>query len=216
MTFRAVVFDLDGTMFNTEQLYVQVLEEMLRRRGLPFEWALLNEMMGRPGMISLQIMIDWHKLENTTPHQLYDESDSIFYGILERELAPMPGTLELLSTIEAKSLPKAIATSSRRKVVHHMLDRFELRPRFQFILTSEDVQQGKPNPEIYLSAASKLGFAPAEILVFEDSANGCAAAVAAGMHTIAVPGDHSRHHEFGGAKMIAQSLADPRIYELLG
>lgn len=215
MKFRGVVFDLDGTMFNTEQLYVQVLQEMLRRRDLPFQWELLNEMMGRPGMVSLQILIDWHKLENLTPLQLYEESDSIFYGILDRELAPMPGTLDLLAELESRGIPKAIATSSRRKVVLHMLDRFHLRERFQFILTSEDVTHGKPNPEIYTRAASRLALSPAEVLVFEDSANGCAAAVAAGMHTIAVPGEHSSTHSFTGAKMIATSLADPRIYDLL-
>ncbi|MFM8380085.1 MAG: HAD-IA family hydrolase, partial [Planctomycetia bacterium] len=74
---------------------------------------------------------------------------------------------------------------------------------------------GKPHPEIYERAAVQLGVAPSEMLVFEDSENGCRAAVAAGAVVVAVPGAHSRRHDFTGARFVAESLADPRIVELL-
>jgi beta-phosphoglucomutase-like phosphatase (HAD superfamily) len=87
--------------------------------------------------------------------------------------------------------------------------------RFGFVLTSADVSQGKPHPEIYLRAAERLGIAAERMLVFEDSANGCRAAVAAGATVVAVPGGHSLRHDFSGAALIAESLADPRILSLL-
>jgi beta-phosphoglucomutase-like phosphatase (HAD superfamily) len=90
-----------------------------------------------------------------------------------------------------------------------------LRDRFGFVLTSADVTHGKPHPEIYESAAERLGVAPAEMLVLEDSENGCRAAVAAGAVVVAVPGSHSRRHDFTGARLVAESLADPRIAALL-
>ncbi len=212
---RAVVFDLDGLMFNTEELYQDVGAELLRRRGCEFKPDLLDAMMGRPNQVALQIMIDWHGLPATVD-QLTRETDEIFPAILDTRLETMPGLLELLAALESHGYPKAIATSSRRSFVEDVLARFSLVPRFQFLLTSESVSQGKPHPEIYQKAAAGFGLAPGEIFVLEDSANGCRAAVAAGARVVAVPGGHSLNHDFGGAEFIAESLRDPRIYELLG
>ena len=97
-----------------------------------------------------------------------------------------------------------------------MLGKFQLQPRFQFILTGEDVTHGKPEPEIYLKAAANFKIAPAEMMVLEDSQNGCRAAVAAGTFAVAVPGGHSRTHNFAGAAFDADTLRDPRIYAALG
>ncbi|HEX4131569.1 MAG TPA: HAD-IA family hydrolase [Pirellulales bacterium] len=212
---KAVVFDLDGLMFNTEELYQGVGTELLRRRGCDFPVELLNRMMGRPGRVSLQMMIDWHCLPDTV-EQLASETTEIFAGILDTRLAFMPGLAELLAALEAAVIPKAIATSSGRHFASDVLRRFDLEPRFAFLLTAEDVVDGKPHPEIYLSAARRLGVAPTEMLVLEDSQNGCRAAVAAGAIAVAVPAGHSRAHDFDGAALVADTLADPRLYELLG
>jgi HAD superfamily hydrolase (TIGR01509 family) len=212
---QAVVFDLDGLMFNTEELYQEVGGELLRRRGHIFTGELLDQMMGRPSRVALQIMIDWHGLRDTT-EQLADETDEIFAGILDTRLEMMPGLSDLLAALEQASLPKAIATSSRRRFLTNVLARFDLEPRFAFTLTAEDVINGKPDPEIYQTAARRFGLEPGQILVLEDSQNGCLAAAAAGTIAVAVPGGHSRRHDFSGATLIADSLADPRIYGLLG
>jgi HAD superfamily hydrolase (TIGR01509 family) len=211
---RAVVFDLDGLMFNTEELYQEVGAELLRRRGYEFTQELLDRMMGRPSHIALQIMIDTHTLKATVG-ELLAETDEIFPGILKERLAPMPGLIELLAALEKNSIPKAIATSSRRHFVEHVLGVFNFGPRFSPILTSEDITHGKPHPEIYLKAAERLSLPAGETLVLEDSQNGCRSAVAAGAIAVAVPGAHSRNHDFTGAALIADTLADRRIYELL-
>jgi HAD superfamily hydrolase (TIGR01509 family) len=212
---RAVVFDLDGLMFNTEDLYDQTGSEVLRRRGKEFTNELRQQMMGRPGRDALRFMIEMHALDDTV-EQLLAESDVVFNALLDSRLAPMPGLLELLARLEAAERPKAVATSSRRQVVHRMLNQFDFLPRFEFILTSEDVTHGKPHPEVFLTAADRFGVEPHEILVLEDSENGCRAAVASGAVTVAVPSEHSRHHQFEGAALVAENLHDPRIYELLG
>ncbi|WP_425613377.1 HAD family hydrolase [Anatilimnocola sp. NA78] len=214
-TIQAVTFDLDGLMFNTEMLYGRVMRQLLEKRQKPFEQPLLDKMMGRPGIIALQIMLDWHGLPETV-EDLYADSDAIFLEMLDRELAPMPGLVELLDLLEQHQIPKGIATSSRAPVVYRMLDQFGWRPRFNFILTSADVLHGKPNPEIYLKAAQQHGIDPATMLVLEDSHNGCLAAINSGAHAVAVPGDHSNTHDFTGAQFVADTLRDRRIYELLG
>lgn len=215
-TVRAVCFDLDGLIFNTEDLYPQVMHELLRRRNREFTWDLIDQMMGRPGRVALQIMIDHHQLDDVV-ETLYAESDEIFDEIWNRELAVMPGLVELLETLDERSIPKGIGTSSRPHVVEKMLARFDLQRRFQFVLTAADVTHGKPDPEIYLKAAALFGVDPGEMLVLEDSENGSRAAAAAGAIAVAVPGNHNRNRQtFGHCEMVANSLADPRIYALLG
>ena len=144
------------------------------------------------------------------------ETDAIFAEVLPGHLAPMPGLLPLLGALEAAGLPKAIATSSRRPFTTTVLGHFGLEPRFRFLLTAEDVTRAKPHPEIYQTAATRLGLTPQQILVLEDSENGCRAAVAARAWTVAVPSQHTLDHEFLGVQLIADSLADPRIFQVLG
>jgi HAD superfamily hydrolase (TIGR01509 family) len=211
---KAVVFDLDGLMFNTEELYQEVGAELLRRRGYEFTSELLDQMMGRPSHVALQLMIDAHTLKATV-EELLAETDEIFPRILAERLAPMPGLIELMAALERQNIPKAIATSSRRTFVEHVLGSFNFQSRFSPILTAEDITHGKPHPEVYLKAAEQLNLLPHETLVLEDSQNGCRAAVAAGAITVAVPGSHSKRHDFTGAKLIADTLGDNRIYDLL-
>lgn len=212
---KAVVFDLDGLMFNTEDLYDEAGALMLRRRGKEFTAGLKRKMMGLPSRLALQVMIDVHCLD-ATAEELERESDAIFAEILGPRLAPMKGLVELLEALEAASIPKAIATSSRRSFTKKVLSHFDFEPRFQFLLTSEDVHQGKPHPEVYFAAAERFGLTPAQLLVLEDSENGCRAAVAAGTYTVAVPSPHSSDHDFDGVHLVADSLADPRVYAAIG
>jgi len=213
-SIRAVAFDLDGLMFNTEELYQHVGGEMLRRRGHEFTPELLDKMMGRPGRVALQIMIDEHGLSDTV-EQLQEETDEIFAEILDERLAPMPGLLELLETLEAAGICKSVATSSRRPFTEKVLSKFDLLPRFDFLMTSDDIVHGKPHPEIYVISAGRHGVLPPEMMVLEDSENGCRAAVRSGAFVVAVPGGHSRRHDFSGARFVAESLHDRRIYDVL-
>ncbi|MCA9262566.1 MAG: HAD family phosphatase [Planctomycetales bacterium] len=212
----AVAFDLDGLMFNTEELYRDVGAELLRRRGKAITQDLLDRMTGRKSNVALQIMIDYHDLTDDSVECLERETDELFEGILEDRLQPMPGLLDLKSALESASIPFAVTTSSRRSFVERTLGLTGMSDHFHFWLTAEDVVHGKPAPEIYLKAAAQFGIGPAQMMVLEDSENGCRAAVAAGACVVAVPGEHSRKHDFSGAALIADSLADARIFQRLG
>jgi len=209
-----VAFDLDGLLVNTEELYQHVGTELLRRRGRPFEPELLDRMMGRPQSVSLAIMIEWHGLDDTIPG-LARETGEIFRSLLDTRLATMPGAVELIDALDARGIPRGVATSSGPDFAHDVLGRVGLLDRFAFVLTCDDVAQGKPHPEIYELAARRLGVEPARMLVLEDSQTGCRAAVAAGAVAVAVPGGHSRRHDFTGAHLVAESLADHRIHALV-
>ncbi len=211
---RAVVFDMDGLMFNTEDVYWEVGKQLLARRGCEFTRELSDAMMGRPPQPSFEVMIRWHSLTDTW-QQLAAETEVLFVELLDGYLAPMPGLLELLDALERAAIPKGICTSSSRRLLTVVLSRFQAEPRFQFTLTAEDIVSGKPHPEIYLKAAQRLAVAPQEMLVLEDSEAGCRSAAAAGAFTVAVPGKHSANQDFRVASLVVESLADPRLYDAL-
>ncbi len=210
----AVVFDLDGLIVNSEDVYEQADVEVLRRRGKVYDAELRAQMMGRPTAESLKKMIEWHSLEDSL--ELLDAERSLLRDkLLELSLAPMSGLLDLLVALEAAGIPKAIATSGHRSYAANVLNRLELQTRFEFVLTSEDVSRGKPAPEVYQLAAYNLGLLPAEIMVLEDSVNGCLAGIAAGAFTVAVPNHHTCGYDFSGVQFVADTLADRRILRAL-
>jgi HAD superfamily hydrolase (TIGR01509 family) len=212
---RAVVFDMDGLMFNTEDVYTLAGAELLRRRGQEFTAELKHKMMGMRPQPAFERMIAHCRLTETW-EQLAEESNRVFLDLLSGRLAMMPGLLQLLDALERTAIPKAVCTSSSRDLVAACLRPFNLRERFEFVLTAEDIVYGKPHPEIYLTAARRFGISPAEMLVLEDSENGCLSAAAAGACVVAVPGEHSRGHDFSMASLVVDSLADRRLYLTLG
>jgi pseudouridine 5'-phosphatase len=211
---RAVVFDLDGILANTEDLYEAACETVLGRRGKTYDPSLRERMMGRPVADALQIMIDAHGFPDPIDAMML-ECREVLNGLMATSLALIPGVTELLDQLQAKGLPVAVATSALREYADFVLARLDLKRRFRFVLTSEDIHRGKPDPEVYLLAAARLELAPAQMVVLEDSANGCRAAVAAGAFTVAVPNRHTSGHSFTGVQFIADTLADPRILAAL-
>jgi HAD superfamily hydrolase (TIGR01509 family) len=210
----AVVFDLDGLIANTEDLYEQAGEELLGRRGKVYERELREQMMGRPVADSLRIMIEYHALTDGLDDLLL-ESQQVMDRLLTTSLSAMPGLFDLLDELRAGRVPAAVATSGTRSYADHVLRQLGILERFRFVLAAEDIRRGKPDPEVYLLAARRLQLAPAAMMVLEDSTNGCRAAVAAGAFTVAVPNRHTGRHDFSGARFVANTLADPRILRAL-
>lgn len=213
-SIRGVAFDMDGLMVNTETLYTQVGDTILRRRGRRFTQVLKNRMMGLPSAQAFQVMIEHEGLSDST-EQLAEESRVEFASILTEQLQVLPGLLDLLDYIDHLQLPRCVATSSTPDFAATVLSLTGLESRVEFVITASDVAQGKPAPDIYLEAARRLQVEVGEMLVLEDSHHGSRAGIASGACTVAVPGEHSREHDFAGVHFIADSLADPRIRHLL-
>jgi pseudouridine 5'-phosphatase len=214
-TLLAVAFDLDGTIVNSEDLYEQAGEEVLRRRGKTYDPVLREQIMGRPAVDSLRVMIEFHGLSDTV-EELVLESGELMLKLMETSLAAMPGVPELLDALDAAGLPYGVATSATRDYANYVLTKLAIKERFQFVLTAEDIERGKPAPDVYLLAAEQFGIVPQRMMVLEDSANGCRAALAAGAFTVAVPNHHTQSHRFAGVQFVADSLTDPRIRKALG
>ncbi|MDO4569931.1 MAG: HAD family phosphatase [Planctomycetia bacterium] len=211
---RAVAFDMDGLMFNTEDVYFQVGVRLMERRGGAYPKELCSSIMGCPPQAAFEAMIAWNQLSDSW-QELQKESERTFFEILDEYLQPMPGLFRLLDFLEEKRIPKAICTSSSRAVLEGVTQRFDLLKRFYFTISANEITRGKPNPQIYEMAAEKFGIPTREMLVLEDSCNGVLAGANAGAFVAATPAEHSKHMDFSRASIVLDTLEDPRLLDLL-
>jgi len=213
-TLRAVVFDLDGLMLNTEDIFELAGVELMARRGLEMTDEIRHSMLGRRPTEAFTAL----KTLTGIPDRLEDlmlETKDLFETIAEDCLATMPGLHEVLDLVDSRQLPRAVATSSPRAYMHHLLNKFDLLHGFRATLTAEDVTHGKPHPEIYLTAARILQVAPEEMLVLEDSETGTRAAAAAGAFVVSVPNRHTAVGDFSMSRLQVPNLLDERLQELI-
>ncbi|WP_417378664.1 HAD family hydrolase [Gimesia sp.] len=213
LPIQAVAFDLDGLMFNTEHVFFLSGDALLQRRGKTMTPDILRGMMGRRALEGFEHLSS-HLEKPEDPHELWLESQEIFRSLLQEHLKPMKGLFELLDYLEELDIPKCVATSSPRPYLETLLVQFDLTHRFPISLTAEDVTHGKPHPEIYLTAAQKMGVTPERMLVLEDSETGTKSGVGAGAYVVSIPHEYSNYGDFSSAQIIADSLTDARVLEL--
>ncbi|MDR2643048.1 MAG: HAD family phosphatase [Planctomycetaceae bacterium] len=211
---KAVAFDMDGLMFDTEAVYWKAAAALLERRGYEYTEELCNAIMGRPPRDCFEFFKKTFSLQESW-QELQNESEELFLGFLKEGFSVMPGLFELLDFLELHEIPKCICTSSSLRVVTAVLSSFNLAGRFEFILTAEDIVRGKPDPEIYLRAATGLGVKPSELIVLEDSVAGCLAADSAGAFPIVVIAEHNKNGNFQKAKLLVNSLNNHKIKSVL-
>ena len=212
---NAVAFDLDGLMVNTEDLYDEVLDRILQRRGLSFSLELKLAMMGLKAEDAFEVLKNRCQLTESLA-QIRSEVEDAYLDLLQTSLEPMPGLLELFQLIDKHRIPRAVTTSSPRPLAHATLTTAGIEAGFQFVLTGDDVEQGKPEPEIYLRAADKFVIPPNQMLALEDSYTGSLAASRSGAFTVVVPGRHSEGQNFSHANLVVERLDSQRLIELIG
>jgi HAD superfamily hydrolase (TIGR01509 family) len=211
---RAVVFDLDGLMFDTEALFHRVAAEMLEARGKVLTPEIMRAMIGRRAVEAGLAFKTLAGLDEPV-EDLMAEARARFLAEMDAAVHPTPGLFALLDHLAARRLPLAVATSSRRSYAERLLTSHGLLDRFDFLLTSEDVERGKPDPEIYRRAAGRFGVPASAVLVLEDSAAGVAAARGAGAFAVGVPHEHSPAEGLAHADMVVDRLDDPTLLDLL-
>ncbi|MFC0241926.1 HAD family hydrolase [Rhodopseudomonas telluris] len=183
---EAVLLDMDGTLVDTERVYLESLSEVLDELGLPDALATCQSMIGLPGPECQALLVA--RYGDGVP--LADINRAFARKRDARFATGLPvkaGTLELLDTLREARCRMAVVTSSSRKTADMHLTLAGIRARFDTILTRDDVAHGKPAPDLYLLAANRIGSAPRNCIAVEDSSVGVAAASSAGAITLMVP-----------------------------
>ncbi len=182
----AVVFDMDGLLFDTERLYEQAAMAAAAELGYELDSAFHRTTVGSPWPVIRGLLLDRYGA-TFAAEDLREAARRIFGELAERERLLKPGALELLDLLDKLGLPRAIATTSSRGTVQRHLEAHDLVGRFHHIVAHGDYARHKPAPDPFLKAAAQLGVAPELCLALEDSHNGVRAASAAGMMTIMIP-----------------------------
>lgn len=183
---QAVVFDMDGLLFDTEAIYREAMIATALRLGFEMPDQVFLAMVGLPPDAS-RAHLRSHYGNNFDVETFWTESASDFHKRSTGRQFLKAGVIELLGLLDRSGLRRAIATSSRHLDVQRNLSAHELETQFHFVVAQGDYARGKPNPDPFLKAAEKLETAPENCLALEDSSNGVRAASAAGMMTIMVP-----------------------------
>jgi HAD superfamily hydrolase (TIGR01509 family) len=182
----AVIFDMDGLLFNTETLYQEAILLAAAEGGHDVSSGIFGRTIGLPWTQSRLLLLD-HFGTAFPADEFLAAWVRQFEVMAATRLALKPGVVELLDTLDRLRLPRAIATSSSNHTVQHHLSAHNLVGRFDAIVGHGDYAAGKPAPDPFLRAAEWLGVAPGSCLALEDSHNGVRSAAAAGMTTIMVP-----------------------------
>jgi HAD superfamily hydrolase (TIGR01509 family) len=182
----AVIFDMDGVLFDTETLYEQAALSGARELGFEMTQAFFRSTIGSPWSVNRARLLEEYG-HDLAVDRLNATADRIFRSLADSRSLLKPGVLELLDLLDELGLPRAIATSSSRPTVERHLQAHGLAGRFHGIVAHGDYERHKPDPEPYLKAAVALSVAPSVCLALEDSHHGVRSASAAGMMTVMVP-----------------------------
>jgi HAD superfamily hydrolase (TIGR01509 family) len=203
---EAVVFDLDGVLLDSEQVWDEVREELVKERGGRWHDRAQTEMMGMSSVEWSRYMHDELGLPDT-PEEISADVVCRLEEVYRKRLPLIDGAHEAVERLAAR-WPLGLASSSNREVIDLVLDLSGLARFFRVTVSSEEVPRGKPAPDVYLEAARGLGVPPERCAAVEDSHNGIRSAKAAGMRVIAIP---NQHYPPGGE---ALALADVTLSSL--
>jgi len=201
---KAIIFDMDGLMVDSERLYHQVQHEIAGRYNKILPEDTRQNMMGRKPLESLRIFVRELSISDDA-NKVLQLRNTIMREKYKKELELMPGLIQIINYFYGK-LKLAIATGAQLEFLDIVVDKFGIRNKFEVLQASDDIERGKPDPEIYLKTCKRLGFKPEDCIVLEDSLNGVLAGKNAGCYVIAVPEEEVKNSDFTVADFVAEDL----------
>jgi HAD superfamily hydrolase (TIGR01509 family) len=218
MSFRAVIFDLDGVLADSEPWWNEIDSKLFAEYGVKYSGEYHSNVLG----VSYQVAVEFFKNKfglSVSTEEMMRRRAQIATEFFANCVGLFPSAKKVLQELRRMNLRLAVATSSVSASARPFLDRHQLTPFFDVIVTGDEIERGKPHPDIYLRAAEKLGAAADACLVVEDALAGVAAAKAANMRVAAIPDTRfvdPREHE-KEADYLLGSLSDiPTLIRRLG
>jgi len=217
---RAVLFDMDGLIVDTEPIHFKAFRAYMARHGIEMPESMMPQFLGYTEEDNLRDLKAEYELDTPLEEMVADRG-AVYLDLIRSEpLKVLPGFWDLSAEVRRRGLKQAVVSSANGRQVEIVLGRlFEERPgdespasHFDAIVTGDDIENNKPAPDIYLLGAERVGIHPAECLAFEDTPPGVQAAASAGCTVVAVPNEYSRGLQFPGARAEIESLGDSAHY----
>jgi len=204
---EAIIFDMDGVLVDSEPFHIEIEKRQFERNKLIVSAEEHLNYMGMASDVMWRTIVNKHQL-NIPVEELIDQNrtESIRYFSELATIPVMPGLIELLEMLKGKNYPMAVASSSFPEIIELILKKTELRDYFRVVVSSQEAGKSKPEPDVFLLAAKKLGVPPTNCIVIEDSFNGIAAAHAANMHCVAYQGPGSNPQQQNEADAVITSF----------
>ena len=189
MNYKAVIFDMDGLLFDTEIVYYEASQMVADQMGFPYDKELYLKYLG---VSDEEVWANYHQIfasfgKNNVQKFINDAYEETIRRFSLGAVQLKPGVIELLDFLEEHRIPKVVASSNQRHIIELLLEKNQLTNYFETIVSAENVKRAKPNPEIFLLAHEYLGTKKQETLVLEDSKNGILAAASAEIPVIMIP-----------------------------
>lgn len=185
---KTVIFDMDGLMFATEDIYYKANQQIADKLGMDFSFEVYAQFIGMGDEDSQAKMYDLYE-DKELVDEFFDKSTTVSeHLLLNGPVDLQPGLIELLQYLKQEKIPAVVASSTHRKLVDQLLDRLDVRKYFKDVVGGDEVKHTKPDPAIFNKAFSKTGVQAKEnALILEDSKNGVLAAYGAGIPVIMIP-----------------------------
>jgi len=212
--YRALLFDLDGTLAETDSLHLPTWVDTLRPYGIEMDEEFYRERIS--GRSTPKIVEDLLPYLSTEEGRMLADAKEASFRKRAVELEPLPGLLDFMREAKSRGLSLALVTNAPAQNVESILLALELEVFFDEVVLSDDVGPVKPDPAPYRAALERLGIAPEEAVAFEDSTSGLASSVAAGIPTVGIASTQEPETlEEAGAFMVARDFATPKLRDLL-
>jgi beta-phosphoglucomutase family hydrolase len=208
-----VLFDMDGVLVDSYRPHLESWQALAREEELPFDREALARAFGRT---SREIIATLWPDRAEDAERLSERKEAAYRALIEADFPAMPGAAELVRDLDAAGLALALASSGPPANVELALERLRVRDCFAAVVTGHDVRRGKPDPQVFLLAAERLGLPPAGCVVIEDAPVGVRAAHAAGMAAVALLSTGRRREDFAevGPELVVATLREldaPRL-----
>lgn len=215
----AALFDMDGVLIDNATYHIDAWLQFAHNHGYSLsKTQYLENINGRVSADAMAYLFQRTILSNEL-HQLTEEKEAIYRDLYRPHLTPVPGLVDFIKSLKAQHVRLAVGTSAPESNVRFTLDELPLRHYFDAVVDASMIQRGKPDPEIYLTAAWRVGVDPARCVVFEDALAGIEAGLRAGMAVVALATTHTREELADtGAAVIVDDFTElmvEQVQELL-